>query len=504
MRKWLPLAAVCIGSFMLLIDVTIVNVALPDMARDLSTSFSSLQWVVDAYALVLAALLMGVGGLADLAGHRRVYLAGLAVFAVSSPVCGIAPNAAVLIGARAAQGLGAAAMFATTFALLNAGYQGHERGVAYGVWGAVSGAAAAVGPVLGGALTQGLSWRWIFFVNLPISVLALALTAAVFTRDAVDRTRRVDVAGTLTFTAFAGTLTFSLVRASDDGWGSALVVSLSAVSAVALVGFVVAERYGQHPLLDLGLLRNRSLVGVLLAALAVNFAAFAALTYTSVWLQSVRGLSPIEAGLTAVPLSLAAFLLSAAVGRLLHRTNPGPIIGTGMLLVGAGSILDAVLIGAGSSWPALVPGYTVAGLGVGLAIPTLSSSAMAAVPHTRAGMAAGAVNTARQLSFAIGIAVLGSVFTSRATSSLTSSGAPSPSQTAGALSGGQAQRVLAEVPASTRGRVDDALHAAAASGLDRVFLLAGIVGLASGLLAFVLIRPAKIAQPAASRQRAAA
>ncbi|MBE7189248.1 MFS transporter, partial [Jatrophihabitans endophyticus] len=390
MRKWLPLVAVCLGSFMLLIDVTIVNVALPDMARDLSTSFSSLQWVVDAYALVLAALLMGIGGLADLAGHRRVFLVGLVVFALSSMACGLAPDAGLLIAARAVQGLGGAAMFATTFALLNTGYQGRDRGVAYGVWGAVSGAAAAIGPVLGGLLTQGLTWRWIFFVNLPISVAAIALTVAVFARDAVDRTRRVDVAGTLTFTAFAGALTYALIRAGDDGWGSSLVVVFFAVAAAGVIGFVLAERYGRHPMLDLALLRNRSFVGVLLAALAVNFAAFAALTYTSLWLQSVRELSPIEAGLSAVPLSLAAFVVSAAVGRLLHGARPGPIIGGGMLLVGIGSLLDAVLIGAGSSWPALVPGYVVAGLGVGLAIPTMSSSAMAAVPHSRAGMAAGA------------------------------------------------------------------------------------------------------------------
>ena len=494
MRKWLPLAAVCLGSFMLLIDVTIVNVALPDMARDLSTSFSSLQWVVDAYALVLAALLMGVGGLADLAGHRRVYLAGLGLFAVSSLVCGLAPNAGLLIAFRAVQGLGGAAMFATTFALLNAGYQGRDRGVAYGVWGAVSGAAAAIGPVLGGLLTQGLTWRWIFFVNLPISVVAIALTLAVFAADVRDRTRRVDTVGTLSFTAFAGALTFALIRASDDGWGSTLVVSFFAVAALGLVGFVLAERYGPHAMLDLALLRNRSFVGVLIAGLAVNFAAFAALTYTSIWLQSVRELSPIQAGLSALPLSLAAFVISAAVGRLLHGAQPGPIIGGGMLLVGAGSLLDAVLVGTGSSWPALVPGFIVAGLGVGLAIPTLSSSAMAAVPGDRAGMAAGAVNTARQLSFAIGIAVLGSVFTSRATSSLAGSGAPSPSRTAGALSGGQAQRVLGAVPASARARVDHALHAAAASGLDATFLVAGIVGVVAGLAALALIRPARVVE----------
>ena len=496
MRKWLPLVAVCLGSFMLLIDVTIVNVALPDMAKDLSTSFSSLQWVVDAYALALAALLMGIGGLADLTGHRRIYLIGLAVFALSSLACGFAPNAAVLIAARAVQGVGAAAMFATTFALLNAGYQGKDRGIAYGVWGAVSGAAAAIGPVLGGILTQGLNWRWIFFVNLPVSAVAIAVTVVVFVADEVDRSRRLDVAGTLTFTLFAGALTFALIRASERGWTSGAVLAVFATSALALVGFVLAERLGAHPMFDLALLRNRSFAGVLVAGLAVNFAAFAALTYASIWLQSVKLLSPVQAGLTSLPLSAAAFGVSALVGRLLHSARPGPIIGGGLLLVGMGSILDGYLLHAGSSWPALIPGYILAGLGVGLAIPTLSSSAMAAVPLNRGGMAAGAVNTARQLSFAIGIAVLGSVFTSRAESSLSAAGATAPSRTATALSGGQAQRVLATLPTDQRARVDALLHAAAVHGLAGALFAAGAVGLAAGLLALLLIRPAKPA-PAA-------
>src|SRR6059058_2379048 len=174
-RKWLPLLTVCLGTFMLLIDVTIVNVALPDMAKDLKTSFGSLQWVVDAYALTLAALVLGTGSIADLVGHRRAYIAGLALFAVASFVCGIAPNSGSLVAARAVQGIGGAAMFATTFALLNSNYSGRDRGVAYGLWGAVAGASAAVGPILGGVLTEGLSWRWIFFVNLPVSVLAIVL-----------------------------------------------------------------------------------------------------------------------------------------------------------------------------------------------------------------------------------------------------------------------------------------------------------------------------------------
>jgi MFS family permease len=179
MRKWLPLVTVCLGTFMLLIDVTIVNVALPDMAKDLKTSFGSLQWVVDAYALTLAALVLGTGSIADLVGHRRAYVAGLALFAVSSFACGIAPGSGTLVAARAVQGVGGAAMFATTFALLNSNYTGRDRGTAYGMWGAVAGASAAVGPIIGGLLTQGVSWRWIFFVNLPVSVLAIVLCVVV-------------------------------------------------------------------------------------------------------------------------------------------------------------------------------------------------------------------------------------------------------------------------------------------------------------------------------------
>src|SRR4051812_35764973 len=186
MRKWLPLVTVCLGTFMLLIDVTIVNVALPDMAKDLNTSFGSLQWVVDAYALTLAALVLGTGSIADLVGHRRAYVAGLGLFAVSSLVCGISPNSGLLVAARAVQGVGAAAMFATTFALLNSNYRGRDRGMAYGMWGAVSGASAAVGPIIGGLLTEGISWRWIFFVNLPVSVIAIALCVRVLT-DAHER-----------------------------------------------------------------------------------------------------------------------------------------------------------------------------------------------------------------------------------------------------------------------------------------------------------------------------
>jgi MFS family permease len=460
MRKWLPLLAVCLGTFMLLVDVTIVNVALPDMAADLSTSFSSLQWVIDVYALTLAALLLGLGSLADQRGRRRMYVAGLVVFAVSSLASGLAVNPAMLIAARGVQGAGGAAMFATTIALLNSSYQGRDRGTAFGVWGAVSGAAAAAGPILGGLLTESLSWRWIFFVNLPISAVAIVMSLRAFGPDPRPRAARPDVAGIASFTLGATATTYGLIRASADGWATMATVSLLVLGVLAF--------------------------GVMIASLLLNAAAFAYLAYSSLWLQTVLQLSPVRAGLVgAAPLSLSAFVVSAAIGRRLHASNLRWIIGGGMLLVGLGALLEARLDGQ-SSWLVLLPGLIVAGIGVGLATPTLISSAMSAVPHRSGGMAAGAVSTVRQLGYAFGIAVLGSVFSARMAHVLAAHGGR-PS-IAAAVSGGQAQALLAHAPARQRGGLDHLIHVASASGLDAALIVAGLLGLAGGLTAILMIR----------------
>jgi EmrB/QacA subfamily drug resistance transporter len=493
MRKWLPLITVCLGTFMLLIDVTIVNVALPDMAGDLKTSFSSLQWVVDAYALTLAALVLGTGSIADLVGHRRAYVAGLALFAVSSLACGLAPNSGALIAARAVQGVGAAAMFATTFALLNSNYTGRDRGTAYGMWGAVSGASAAIGPIIGGLLTEWISWRWIFFVNLPVSVIAIALCLTVL-KDANDPVRsRVDVAGMVTFTAAAAAATYGLIRANEYGWSAPGTWGTLVASVVLLAVFVVIEQRTDHAMLDLALMRNRSFVGILLAGLLLTFAAFASFTYVSIWLQSVLGLSPIQAGLTGLPLSIAAFGVSAAIGRFLHGNRPGPIIGGGLLFIGVGGLISGVLVHGSASWPALIPGFILAGIGVGLATPTLGSAAMGAVPPQRGGMAAGAVNTARQLGFAFGIAALGSVFATKAQDVLTDRHIPNPAAVAQALAGGQAQALLHGAPAQARGALDSALHAASVGGVQWAFLVSGVVGVLAGFAVLALVRPTRTA-----------
>ncbi|MGY1936334.1 MULTISPECIES: MFS transporter [Nocardia] len=414
MRKWLPLFAACLGTLMLLIDVTIVNVALPDIAADLDTGLSGLQWVVDGYALALAALLLVLGSLADRVGAKRAYLAGLVVFAVASLGCGIAASASGLVAARALQGVGGAAMFATTLSLLHATYTGRDRGVAFGIWGAVSGAAAGIGVVLGGVLTEALSWRWIFFVNLPIAVVAIGLTATVFppSRRRVDRA--VDVPGMLAFATAATAVTYGVIRGGEHGWTDAATVTALALGAAAALVFGVVEARGAAPMFPLALLRNRAFGATLFGAAGQTFAAFASAPLISLWLQQQLHMSPLHAGLAMLPMAATAFVVAGVFGRMLHDVAPKWTIGAGLVVLGLGTGL-LTLVGPESSWIALVPGSVVIGVGIGVNAPALVSVGMAAVAPEQGGTAAGAVNTARQLGLALGVAVLGTVFRGVAT-----------------------------------------------------------------------------------------
>lgn len=484
--RWWPLVAICTGTFMLLIDITIVNVALPDISRDLGTSFAQLQWVVDVYALALASLVLGAGSLADLYGRRRVYLIGLLVFATASLACGLAPNAESLIAARGVQGLGGAAMFATTIALINTSYEGRDRGTAFGVWGAVVGAAAALGPVVGGALTE-LSWRWIFYVNLPLCAFAVALTLVVVAEARQPGAPRPDLPGIALFTLGAGGLVFGLIRAASDGWAEPAAWGPVAGGLVLLVLWVVVERRRRHPMLDMTLFGSRSFSGIMLGALLLNFAAFAALIFATLWLQSIEGLSPLQSGLVFFPLSAISFGVALAAGRALTGRPPRFVLSGGLLLVGVGGLLLA-LVDADGGWTVLLPGLTVLGVGVGICNPTVASAALDAVPRERSGMASGAVNTARQLGFAIGIAVLGTVFTAGAGAVLRDAGASGAGSLATALSAGQAPRLLEETDPDSRAAFADLLGTAYVDGLRNVFVAAGGAGLGGAALVLLLVR----------------
>ncbi|MBO4257959.1 MFS transporter [Streptomyces griseorubiginosus] len=474
MRTWGPLTAVCLGTFMLLLDVTIAVVALPDMARSLHASLSDLQWVMDGYALALAALLLGTGAAADILGRRRVHVVGVVVFAMASLLCGLSGGPAMLIASRALQGLGGAAVLATTLPLLGSVYQGRQRSVALGVWGAVSGAAAAVGPVLGGVLTDGPGWRWIFYVNLPVSVAAVWLTLRVVPESHGSRERRVDWAGTVTFAAFAGGLTYGAVRAGEHGWGDTGTLVTFAAAVVALVLFVAVERSGADPLLDPRLFLNPRFSVVMVGALAFNAGAFGLMAYDSIWMQSLLGMSPVRGGLVFLWMSLAAFVVAAAGGPLLHGVPARITVGGGLLLVGSGQFCMTVL-DAASTASALVPGLILVGVGTGLVAPGIAGAALAAVPHDRAGMAGGAVNTFRQLGLALGIAVYGTVVTSRMQDTL-------PREAAHALAGGAA--------GALRGSFSEhALRSAFAGGLNSAAVVAGLTATVAGALVLALVRP---------------
>ncbi len=415
MKKWIPLIASCLGTFMLLVDVTIVTVALPDIAAATHSPFSTLQWVLDAYALVLGALVLGMGSLADNLGHKRVYIGGTALFAVASLGCGLASSGAELVMFRAIQGIGGAAMFATTTALLHATYSGRDRGVAFGVWGAVSGASAGIGVIAGGVLTEWAGWRWVFIVNVPVSLCAIVLSLLVF-RETRRGHARLDLPGIALFTLAAAALIFGIIRGGEDGWSSDVAITALVVAVLALVAFVIVEARAAAPMLPLHLLRIPRFAGSLVAALGMNFSAFSGSILLSLWLQTMLHLSAIGTGLAMLPMASTAFVVSGALGHRLDGAPPQRTIGLGIVMIGAGSLL-LTLIGADSHWWVSTPGLVVIGVGVGLSAPALASVALGAVPPQLSGTASGAVNTGRQIGFALGVAVLGSVFAASAGSS---------------------------------------------------------------------------------------
>jgi EmrB/QacA subfamily drug resistance transporter len=410
--KWWTLTAVSTGVFMLLLDLTIVNVALPDIQRSFGASLSDLQWTIDAYALTLAAFLLTAGSLADLAGRRLLFATGLAAFTIGSLACGLADGPLFLIVARAAQGVGGAIMFATSLALIAQAFQGRDRALAFGLLGAITGVAVAVGPVLGGVLTS-ISWRWIFFLNLPIGAFALLVTLTKVAESRNPFAKRPDLVGFVTFSSGLSALTFGLIRSNDDGWGSTTVIASFVAAAVLLAGFVVAELVQREPMLELGLFRVPTFGGALAAALAINGSLFSLLTYLILYFEQSLKLSPAQTGVRFLPLTGAIFFASGIAGRLSERVPNRFLIAPGFALVGVGLLLMRGIT-TGSSWTHLLPGMIVAGVGAGLVNVPLAATAIGIVQPARAGMASGINTTFRQVGTATGVAALGSIFAAQA------------------------------------------------------------------------------------------
>jgi EmrB/QacA subfamily drug resistance transporter len=472
-NRWWTLAAVCVATFMLLLDITVVNVALPDIAKDLKTSFSDLQWVIDAYALGLASLLLTTGTLADRFGHRRIFVGGMVAFTLASILCGLATSPTFLILARGFQGIGGAAMFATSLSLIAHAFSGTDRGTAFGIWGATIGAAVAIGPLVGGVLTQQISWESIFFVNVPIGIAAVLVTLAKVDEFRSPSANRVDVPGLVSFSGGLFLLIFALVRGNAEGWGSTLIVAFFAGSAALLAAFVVIERRArEQAMFDLALFRKPAFGGASIAAFGLSASMFAMFLYITLYVQNTLGFSPQETGLRFLPLTVVSFFVAPAAGRISRTVPVRVLFGLGMSLVGLGLLLMSG-IDADSKWTALLPGFLLAGAGIGMVNPSLAQAAVGVVEPQRSGMASGINSTFRQVGIATGIAGLGAIFQGLLTSKI----AHVPGEV---LATGN--------PDLVRGVPHHAYLAAYSDALSELFVITAIVAFVAGALSFALTR----------------
>jgi EmrB/QacA subfamily drug resistance transporter len=502
-RKWWTLVAVCVATFMLLLDITIVNVALPSIQRDLHASLSSLQWVVDAYALTLASFLLVFGSLGDRLGRRRIFSIGFAVFTVASLLCGLASDPTVLNLFRALQGVGGAAMFATALALIAQEFEGRERASAIGIWGATVGGAVAIGPLVGGVITDAFGWEWIFFVNVPIGVAAIVLTETRLANVAASDPQPIDWAGLTTFSLSLFALIFGLIRGNSEGWGSFQILTSLIGAVVLMAAFVVIEMRRENAMLDLGLFRVGSFGGVSIVAWALSASMFAMFLYLTLYVQDVLGFSPLQAGLRFLPVTLLSFVVAPIGGQLLKRWPARMLLGAGLILVGVGLLLMHG-IAVGDSWTQLLPGFLVAGVGIGLTNPAIASTALGVVPPARAGMASGINSTFRQVGIATGVAGLGAVFQSRISSELTSSLGSGPPQVRAHLgqlsdstSSGAIQQAVAQTPSRFQGAIAGAADHAFVIAFNEILLIGAVVAIVGGILGLVMVRQSDFLSPPA-------
>jgi EmrB/QacA subfamily drug resistance transporter len=491
--KWWTLLVVCLAIFMLLLDITIVNVALPSIQDDLGSSFEDLQWVVDAYALALAALLLASGSIADLLGRRRIFVAGLLLFVASSLLCGLAGSPTTLNVARGLQGIGGAMMFATSLALIAQEFAPHERGTAFGIWGATTGFAVAVGPLIGGVLTDGLGWEWIFLVNVPIGLVTAAITVARVPESDRDPNSRIDWAGLLTFSAGLFCLVLALIRGNDEGWTSAQIVGLLAAALVLIVVFVAVELRRSQPMLDLRLFRKPAFTGAQIVAFTLHASMFSMFLYIVLYMQNVLGYSPLETGVRFLPISLLSFLAAPLAGKLAERFPVRAFLGAGLVLVGIGLLLMSG-IDPSDDWTTLLAGFLVAGVGIGFINPPLATAAIGVVEPRRAGAASGINSTFRQVGTAVGIAGLGALLQSKVSDKLDAAlaGAQLPrgaaDHIAEAVSSGGATAAARAVPPQARELVANAAHKAFIDGFNEILVVAAVLAFAGAVLALLLVR----------------
>jgi EmrB/QacA subfamily drug resistance transporter len=497
-RRWWTLGSMCFALFMIMLDNTVVNVALPSIQRDLHASLSSLEWTMNAYTLTFAVLLVTGGRLGDIFGRRRMFLFGVVVFGLSSLLIGFSTSDTMLVAFRAVQGIGAAFMMPATLSIITQTFPAEERGMAIGTWAGVSALALAIGPVVGGFLTEDVSWRAIFFINPPIAVAAVFVTLFA-TRESRDETvgHSVDIPGIAALTIGLTALVLGLVQANSWHWGSVRIVGLFALAIIGIASFIAIELRVRAPMLDFAFFRSRTSAGANVVAFLITFAMFSQFFFMTLYMQNVLHYSPLQTGIRFLPSTLIIIVMGPLAGRLTDRIGARPLIAAGLALVAAALGIQSTLT-VHSGYGLLLPGFVLMGLGMGLVMSPMSTAAMNAVDRTKAGAASGVLSMSRMVGGSVGLAIMGALVAGIGRADLNSS--------------------LPNVPAAVRAKIADALGSGASpsghtsstivaatnhafvSALGTGLLVGAIVAAIGAGLTWLLIRPSEAASTAALEQ----
>ena len=491
-RKWWTLGAMCLALFMVMLDNTVVNVALPSIQSDLDTSISGLEWIVNGYTLSFAVLLAVGGRIGDIFGRRKAFVFGVIIFTFASATAGFAPSNAALVASRVLQGIGAAFMMPGTLSIITDAFPAHERGKAIGTWAGVSALALAIGPVLGGFLVEHVSWRAIFYINLPVGVLAV-LAATFVVRESRDTTvgRKVDYLGVGILTVALTTLVLALIEGNTWGWDSAAVLSLIAVSVISLISFIFTESRVSAPIIEFSLFKSRNFIGSVVVAFIISFAMMGVFFFLALYMQNILGYSALEAGVRFLPTTLIIMVIAPISGRLADRIGPRWPIVVGMAMIAISLYLFS-RISDGSTFSDILPSFAILGAGIGLTMSPMSTAAMNAVPKTKAGVASGVLSMFRMIGGTFGVAALGALFQSEAKTRLSTTlggenglSAAQRSDFAHQLTGGAPH--LDGVSAAKADRLVAAGHDAFVYGLSHAMTLSVGIAVVGVLVAFILI-----------------
>jgi EmrB/QacA subfamily drug resistance transporter len=494
-RKWWTLAAMCFALFMIMLDNTVVNVALPSIQKDLGASISSLEWTLNAYTLSFAVLLVTGGRLGDIFGRRRMFMGGVVVFAASSALIGLAPSQGLLVAGRAIQGMGAAFMMPGTLSIISNTFPPHERGRAIGTWAGVSALALAIGPAVGGALTQYVSWRAIFFLNLPVAMGAVVVTLFAV-RESFDKTvgRSVDYAGIGTLSVGLSALVLALVEGNGWGWGSTEIVALLVTAAVGLVAFALVELRGKAPMVQFEFFRSRSFLGANTVAFIVSFAMLAMFFFIALYMQNILGYGALDAGIRFLPSTVIIIFTAPVAGRLADRIGPRIPMTAGLALAALALFLQSQVTTTTGYGQLLVP-FMIMGLGMGLTMSPMSTAAMNAVSPDKAGVASGILSMSRMVGGTFGVAAIGALFQSLLKDRLSGDlsglhlSASQHQHIADAVTSGQGAHALKGLDPTTAQQAGRAMKDAFVHGLSGGLKLSTAVAAAGAVLAFTLIEP---------------